>query len=298
MVAHELISYAGWDRCVRLSNGEVELIVTVDVGPRVIRFGFIGGENEFVEYPEQVGKTGGDQYRSYGGHRLWVAPEEKPRTYYPDNRPVSWERKGGALVLSAPVETTTSLQKELEIWLDEAVNTVHIIHRISNRGESATSLSAWALSVMKAGGTAILPQAQFRPHPEALLPARTMALWSYTDMSDPRWKWGAKTIELRQDSGAKNPQKVGCLNLEGWVAYINQGNLFVKTVPHTPGATYPDMGCNTEIFTNARMLELETLSPVTELAPGEQLRHDEHWMLFRGVGHYEAVDVINGRARR
>jgi hypothetical protein len=57
----------------------------------------------------------------------------------------------------------------------------------------------------------------------------------------------------------------------------------VKTNPFDPGASYPDFGCNAEFFTNARMLELETLSPLTTLAPGATLRHEEHWYLYRGV---------------
>ena len=36
----EKVSYGGWPNCVRLNNGKVELIITTDVGPRVIRFGF------------------------------------------------------------------------------------------------------------------------------------------------------------------------------------------------------------------------------------------------------------------
>ena len=48
--------YKGWKNCYRVTNGEVELIVTGDVGPRIIRFGFVGGQNLFKEYSEQLGK--------------------------------------------------------------------------------------------------------------------------------------------------------------------------------------------------------------------------------------------------
>ena len=41
----EKIEYKGWHNCYRVSNGEVELVVTGDVGPRIIRFGFVGGQN-------------------------------------------------------------------------------------------------------------------------------------------------------------------------------------------------------------------------------------------------------------
>jgi hypothetical protein len=59
--------------------------------------------------------------------------------------------------------------------------------------------------------------------------------------------------------------------------------LFVKTFRHIADAPYPDFGCSTEVFTNADMLELETLSPLTKLQPDEALEHEERWHLFRGV---------------
>ena len=34
----EKASYQGWPNCYQVTNGEVELIVTGDVGPRIIRF--------------------------------------------------------------------------------------------------------------------------------------------------------------------------------------------------------------------------------------------------------------------
>jgi len=57
----EKTEYEGWQKCYRVSNGEVELIVTGDVGPRVIRFGFVGGQNLFKEFPEQLGRAGEDK---------------------------------------------------------------------------------------------------------------------------------------------------------------------------------------------------------------------------------------------
>ncbi|HSB78388.1 MAG TPA: hypothetical protein VLM91_06355 [Candidatus Methylomirabilis sp.] len=42
------IAYRGWPNCYQVSNGLVELVVTTDVGPRLIRFGF-SGENGLFE---------------------------------------------------------------------------------------------------------------------------------------------------------------------------------------------------------------------------------------------------------
>lgn len=82
MFAVEKISYLGWPNCYRLSNDQVDLIITTDVGPRIIRFGFVGEANEFVEFPEQVGRMGEAEWLNFGGHRLWHAPENKARTYF------------------------------------------------------------------------------------------------------------------------------------------------------------------------------------------------------------------------
>ena len=58
----------------KLSNGVVELVVTADVGPRILFYGFRNGENQFHEVKEDAGKNGGSEFRLYGGHRLWVSP--------------------------------------------------------------------------------------------------------------------------------------------------------------------------------------------------------------------------------
>jgi hypothetical protein len=43
------------------------------------------------------------------------------------------------------------------------------------------------------------------------------------------------------------------------------------------------MGCNTELFTNADMLEVESLGPLVILPPGRRVEHVEDWFLFAGV---------------
>src|SRR5262249_49134090 len=87
----EKVEYKGWKNNLKLSNGEVELIITLDVGPRVIRYGYVGGANVLKEVDAQIGKSGEREWMIRGGHRLWHAPEEIKRTYELDNSPVKWE---------------------------------------------------------------------------------------------------------------------------------------------------------------------------------------------------------------
>ncbi|MEX2115872.1 MAG: hypothetical protein WEB37_03210 [Bacteroidota bacterium] len=282
MTEHTLLSYGGWERCLRISNGVMELVVTLDVGPRIIRCGFKNDRNHFVEYPEQLGRTGDAEYHSYGGHRLWIAPEERPRTYYPDNNPVDWKQSGEWYHIRPPAETI-GFQKELSIRLDPEKPIACIQHRITNLANEPRRISAWSLSVMAAGGTAVIPHEPFQAHSEQLLPARLLVLWSYTDMADRRWKWGKTLISLSQDPNAASPQKIGAFNTIGWAAYLNGNQLFLKHFAADPTGQYPDFGCNCEFFTNSRMLELESLSPLKTLAQGESIMHEEHWLLARDV---------------
>jgi hypothetical protein len=272
-----MIAYGGWPHCYRLTDGRFDVIATADVGPRIIRCGLVDGPNLFVEFPDQLGLAGGDEWRIYGGHRFWHAPEAHPRTYLPDNAPVAAEPRadGDGLRLTPPLEARTGLQKALELRL--VPGGLRVSHTLTNHGLWAVELSPWALSAMAAGGTAILPLPPRGPHPEFLLPTSTLTLWPYTDLSDPRWTWGRRHVLLRADRAATTAQKIGALVPDGWAAYALGGTLFLKRFTPVAGAPYPDLGSAVELFTNAAMLELETLGPLTRLEPGASLTHVETW---------------------
>ena len=284
------VAYGGWPNCLRLANGSIELIITTDVGPRVIRLGFVGGHNLFKEFEQDMGQTGGDAWRPYGGHRLWHAPEAKPRTYAPDNSPIDFAWDGAILKLMQRTEPDTGIQKVMEIALAQDDH-VEVLHRLVNHNPWDVELAPWALTMMAQGGRAIYPQAPYRAHTDYLLPARPLVLWHYTDMSDPRWTWGEKYIQFRQDPNAAKPNKVGFRNAPGWAAYVLKKNVFIKRYALDPDGAYPDFGCNTETFSNADMLEIETLGPMTCLASdGGQVEHVEHWFLFKAdIGNSEAA---------
>jgi len=277
----EQVTYKDFEKCYRMSNGTIELIATASVGPRVIYFGFAGRDNMFGEAPTITVDVGGDTWKIYGGHRLWHSPEMHPRTYVPDNKPVKAEVEDNRLRLTQETEGMTGIQKEMEISLDESANRVEVIHRLTNRGVWPVKLAAWALTVMNKGGTAIIPIPQ--GNPEELLPNWSMTVWPYTDLADPRVRWGTKYIMLTQDPTKMRRFKIGLQAQEGWVAYWRNNQLFVKTFTHEEGASYPDGGCSLEVFTNNEILEVESLSPLVELEPGEVVEHKETWLLFDKV---------------
>jgi hypothetical protein len=280
----EKISYLNLPNCYRLSNEEIEVVVTTDIGPRIMRYGFAGHENTLREFPEAERDGDLSRWRPWGGHRLWVAPESMPHTYAPDNTPIEYELLGeNSIKLMQPAGPATGLRKEITVTIGREGTDVLVHHRIVNESLRATELAPWAITIMSGGGTAILPQEPYLPHSEALLPARPLVLWHYTDLGDPRWTIGKRYIRLRCDEASPEPQKIGIMNKQEWAAYLRDKTLFVKRFAYREGASYPDYGSNTEIFTAGSYMELETLAPLTRLEPQAFADHVERWNLFGDV---------------
>lgn len=277
----EKFPFAGWKNCLYLSNENIEIIVATDIGPRIIRLGYKGQQNLFREFEDQVGKTGGNEYRLYGGTRFWHGPEANPRCYYPDNRPVEYEWDGKSIRLLQDIEDTTGMQKEVFITMDPEKDSIKIRYRIHNKNLWGIKLAPWILSVMNLGGRAIVPQEPFQAWEENYSPVRPLVLWAYTIMDDPRWIWGNKYIQLKQDKEAKTRQKLGILNKLGWIAYCLGEDLFIKKYNYDADAEYADYGVNSEIYTDKDIFEVETLGKFAEIAPDNYAEHAENWYVFK-----------------
>jgi hypothetical protein len=294
MIQIEKIPYHNWQNCYQISNSQLVMIVTADVGPRVLHTGFPGSKNVFYEDQSHLGLCGGDEWRAYGGHRFWIAPEND-RTYFPDNRPVAMEKLPSGVCLTPPPEETTGFQKSIRIELFPDSPRVHLTHHLTNHSVQSSTVAPWALTVMTSGGTAILPHSPRSDWPGKLTAQNTLSLWSYTDLSDPRWSFGQRYILLRQTAGDAKPQKIGMYNSEGWVAYVVDGLLFIKFFATAPDSGYPDLNSNLETWTNNAFLELETLGPLVELQPGQTVTLLEDWFLFgdvQAISNDDDVDQV------
>ena len=286
----EIVEYRGWKSNLAIRNKAVELIVTLDVGPRVISFRTLpNGQNVMKNYDEQMGKAGEAEWQIRGGHRFWLAPEDCTWTYYPDNLPVKFEKISDQCVrFTPPPENIYEVQKTMEIELVGESSQVNVRLIADNIGSRPTELAPWGPTVMAPGGIEIIPLPAKFPHPghpnnarspADFAPNQEMILWPFFDFTDSRWTFGKKYIFLRQDA-KKGPTKLGFAHRGGWVGYVNRGSLFVKKLNYVDGAVYPDRGTNYQTFSNEDMLEMETVAPVEELFPQESAELNESWCLF------------------
>src|SRR4051812_6581434 len=111
--------YQGLPNCVQIANGDCRLIISTDVGPRILFYGFDEGQNILGWHPEAAVKTELGEWKPYGGHRLWVAPENMPLSYVPDNAVVEYVEEDSRQATFKPgVEQATKVQKEICVSLE------------------------------------------------------------------------------------------------------------------------------------------------------------------------------------
>lgn len=283
------MEYGRYGKCVCMTNGEIELVVTLSFGPRIIRAGFAGGENFLFEdtdghlkryFPD--GPYAGRTFDIAGGHRLWAGPEDLPRTYYPDDQPVEYDKTANGVRLTIQPQTESGLQLDMEITMSETGGSVTVRHGITNIGLWGVKLAPWSISMLAPGGKEVFP---VNDMDTGLLSNRFIELWPYAKMTDPRIHWGDRYLTLTQDPKAETPFKVGCAQDYPWAAYFVHGGLFVKQYDVDVSAEHVDHGCTFETYTCADFLEMETLGAYRMVEPGETAEHTERWSLYQNVAY-------------
>ncbi|MGN1058852.1 MAG: hypothetical protein ACI4QW_00350 [Clostridia bacterium] len=299
MVTKKEIEYASYGKCLEIENGLVRLIVTLDVGPRIIHFSLSGGKNIMFEDNERVffkqdaalaEKFGDSTWFTYGGHRLWTSPEAFPRTYYPDNEPVACSLTEQGAIFTPPMQKWNQYTCALEIAMADNTPDVTVIHRVTNHAAWDVTLAPWGITVLASGGTEIIPQPT---RDTGLLSNRLVALWPYAKMNDPRVTWGDRYITLRQDGVADKNCKLGITSQHGYAMYFKHGDLFIKRFTPVVDGSYPDGGMSFETYTNRLFLEMESLGELRTLAPEETAEHTERWSLYREALPNPSEDAID-----
>ena len=262
-----------------LENDRLRVEYLKTAGPRIVRASLQGRPNLLAELPEAALQTSLGTYHFRGGHRLWCAPESLPGTYTPDNDGLTVEEFQGGVRLTGQAAASSGIVKMIEIRLAPDRAAVTLRHELRNSGLRPVELAPWTLTMLRLGGTAILPQPVGNVDANGLLSNRILALWPYTHISDPRLVLQDDFILIHANASPPHI-KIGYYNPFGWLAYWLEGVLLCKTFDVIEGAIYPDSGCNAEIYCDNNVIELETLGQLGRLEPGRSFFHTETWEFF------------------
>lgn len=275
----EYQDYLGF-KCLQITNGTIKCLITVDVGPRIIYYGF-DKNILFVDKTREIYKDGeffdknykpGERWNIYGGHRLWKS-EEDLYTYNCDNYPVKVQHTTAGANFISSIQKCTSLLFELEVNMNKN-GSLKVTHKITNKGTDTKNIAAWGITILTAGGLEILPMSNEKT---GFLPNRTISVWEYTDLSDKRISFTGKYLKVKQRADNKSPLKIGIKNTDGFGFYVVDDLVFIKKTNYEHGKLYPDANCNYETYTSDKIIEMETLSPFKSLEPGSTLTYEENW---------------------
>jgi len=268
-------------KTVIIENEHFQVECLAEAGPRIVRvIPAWMGENLFAETPDIVKITPSGEYHYFGGHRLWIAPESLSRSYVLDNNGLEIEHKTSGIRLKGIVERVSQIRKTISVQLSSSGPFVLVKHVLENQGKEPVKLAPWAVTMMRPGGVGILPQQIKVIDSDGMLPNRRFTLWPDTQWNDRRLRLGTEFIGIK--AGApREGVKIGYFNPHGWMGYLFDDVFFVKRFGVRGDEVYPDFGCNSEAFSNHRVVELQSLGPCTELAPKQSVVHTETWEVYK-----------------
>ncbi len=278
------VQFSGHARCYECRLGDNRLVITADFGPRILSLSAGGGPNAlFVDETRQKGR--GD-WRLYGGHRLWIAPETAD-TYAPDNDPCRVQEGAGGITVTAP-PAATGLEKSMTV--SRRGGDFLITHTVVNRSDTLAVGAIWALTCVT-------------PRSTAFFPWGTGGDWDLKKIV--YWKrWmdhathvGSSQFVPTDDLFLVEPDgsegKVGTSGHGGFIGAAGEGFTLIKRFDRRPDAPYPDEECAVQCYTCADFVELETLGPLVTFFPNTPVVHEEVWVV-----RDRAVDPRDGTAVR
>lgn len=288
-------NYKTFGRCLFIENKCIRVGVTIDVGPRVIYFSLIGRENVMFNdtkrfFAEENINLG--TWYAYGGHRLWVAPETMPETYYPDNDRVDYEQDD-CTVTFYPKATPFGKKMSLSLSFSEQKPIVKIKQSIKNVSEYPSRFAVWSVTSLAPGGIGITPIGKSKT---GYLPNRTIALWDYSCLTDKRLEITEHSVKITHDEHEEKPFKIGFNAESGFSCYAVNGQIFTKCFQPYKNAEYPDFSCNFESYTNKLFLECELLGELRTVLPYESSTLEEEWCIMdNDIDFKENPDIVCDR---
>ena len=254
--------------------GPYTVAAATGFGPRLLSLSHKDGPEMFAHLADDAvieSHPGGEVYRLHGGHRLWAAPEVPSITYAPDEHACDVVTGPDTISIAAPTDRA-GLAKRLVISLDG--DRLVVDHYLTNRRNEPLAIAPWGISQLRLGGTALLPVAPAATDDD-LLADRSLVLWPYSNLGDPRLSLTEHAVVAEATPGPR--LKLGSGPNPGQLGYLFEGFLFTKQVTPATTGTYADRGAVGQVFIDEICCELESLGPLTTVETDATIAHTEVW---------------------
>lgn len=271
---HDIRKTEQWGNVLWLEHGDVEIGVALEFGIRIVHLSLKGMENLYYVQPNDLSDnfTKGD-WRVYGGHRLWMAPESL-ESYCPDNNPVDYKMEENSVLITQQPDPALQIRKSIRITCLED-GTVALDHEIENLSQETILGASWGVNTLAGGGVAKINFVGER----GFNPKRTVSLWGLTNLHDPRIHFESDRVIATHMADVPEYFKIGLYVQPGEAVLENKGQKMTIRFDVAPMDDCIDGGCNFELFLCTKFMELETLGVKTQIAPGKTAGHREIWQL-------------------
>jgi hypothetical protein len=299
-----VITYGG-RRAFRITDGRTEAVIVPALGGRVMRYGFVGGPNQLWNAPADK-PFRPDEWRNVGGDKVWPAPQsqwpglagngwpppatfdraEHQATVLPAGRDGSPPR----LRTVGPVMVGFGTRIEREYSLDPATGDLVIGQTLRKETGPAVQVAIWSVTQVPPPAGVLVPLNPQSPYKNNFYwfggtppkEARTEAASPNLLLFRPTigfYKLGADTpiaavTAVRSASGDSET---------GATAFVIRARKAEGAYPEgAEGSGFPVTVWNQgEQEPGARYVELESMSPLRALKPGETLSYPLRWSLHR-----------------
>lgn len=317
----ENVVYRGW-KALKLSNEQIELYIVPDIGGRIIQFIFDGHEYLFVneKLAGKVLPYKQGEWNNYGGDKLWPAPQgwDGPHQWPGPGDPVldsgrfSHEvlreegREAAIRVTSPPDKERTGVQFSRVIAVEAGRPDVFIRNTMRNVSDRRISWGVWSVTQIDAsnpGGEGYNDKLDFYCglNRESVFRKKYCVLYGLVNNSAwmPDYDRGLFRGHYNYLVG-----KVGIDSPGEWVASVDgkSGYILVQKYEYFAGRKYPD-DSSVEFWINGAgrfiagkelveaeedpektpyLFEMEILSPLVSLDPGESYDFITRWKPLKG----------------
>lgn len=282
------VSYRGWETCIKLSNSVASVIVNPTYGGQILYFG-LDNKNENVLWTDSVinGWTIDDfikTRRSPDSGRLDIGTERTTENIHDSiwAGPYKVYVKGNEIRLQSIASQTMGIQVEKMYRFEDTRPILHVKQRMTNISNRDVEYCFWTRTLLPSGGIYYcdaqpdsfysLSFSEMSLRDDSLVPSDTVM----------------QRIHLENNMftafpGGNIERRYGINTTTGTFSYQYKDYLYVIQNKYDSHGKY---NCNRGVsFTNMiyfcdKFIEMEPLSPMVKLAPGESYEYEEVWSLF------------------
>lgn len=297
-----VVSFYGYDDCIRLHNTNTQVTLCPAAGGRVLQYSLNGTEALYLPagdegWTSESGREGG---RMTAG-RFDIGPEQTIPAH-PQLWSGHWSGKisgpRSALLVSGKNQPT-GVQLTREFVLAKDSSRLACTQTIRNVSDDTKEYCHWSRTFAHGGGICLIPLTEPSRFPHRYVMYGPGPAINFQP-DDPHIQVRDGFLEI---TAAPQYPKLGMDSYAGWFAYLMKNDvMFIKQFPTFPDRVYNEVaGLTMSIwYPDGPMCELEPIGPRERLRPGESASFTETWWLlphrFPPAGTSVDIDSVAAQA--